>query len=28
VTSCTPEKANAEEILKTNRGHWSIESVP
>jgi hypothetical protein len=26
VTSCTPEKANAEKVLKTNREHWSIEN--
>ena len=26
VTSCNPEKANAEKILKTNREHWSIEN--
>jgi predicted transposase YbfD/YdcC len=26
ITSCTPEKADAEKILKTNREHWSIEN--
>lgn len=26
VTSCTPERANAEKVLKTNRGHWCIEN--
>lgn len=26
VTSCAPEKANAEKILRTNREHWSIEN--
>jgi predicted transposase YbfD/YdcC len=26
VTSCNPEKANAEKVLKTNREHWSIEN--
>ena len=26
VTSCKPEKANAEKVLKTNREHWSIEN--
>jgi predicted transposase YbfD/YdcC len=26
VTSCKPEKANAEKILQTNRAHWSIEN--
>ena len=26
VTSCTPEKANPEKVLKTNREHWSIEN--
>ena len=26
VTSCQPEKANAEKVLKTNREHWSIEN--
>jgi predicted transposase YbfD/YdcC len=26
VTSCTPVKANAERVLKTNREHWSIEN--
>ena len=25
VTSCNPEKANAEKVLKTNREHWGIE---
>jgi len=25
VTSCKPEKANAEKVHKTNREHWSIE---
>ena len=26
VTSCKPEKANAEKVLKTNREHWSIKN--
>ncbi len=26
VTSCTPEQANADKILKTNRDHWCIEN--
>jgi predicted transposase YbfD/YdcC len=26
VTSCKPEKANAEKVLTTNREHWSIEN--
>ena len=26
VTSRRPEEANAERVLKVNRGHWSIES--
>ena len=26
ITSRTRDKADAERILKTNRGHWSIES--
>ncbi len=26
VSSCKPEKANAEKVLKTNREHWSIEN--
>jgi predicted transposase YbfD/YdcC len=26
ITSCKPEKANAEKVLKTNREHWSIEN--
>ncbi|MBL0732475.1 MAG: ISAs1 family transposase [Desulfosarcina sp.] len=26
VTSCTPEQANAEKVLKTNRNHWCIEN--
>jgi predicted transposase YbfD/YdcC len=26
VTSCKPEKANAEKVLKTNREHWRIEN--
>jgi predicted transposase YbfD/YdcC len=25
-TGCTPEKANAAKVLKTNRKHWSIEN--
>jgi predicted transposase YbfD/YdcC len=26
VTSCKSEKANAENVIKTNREHWSIEN--
>lgn len=26
VTSCTPEEANAEKVLNTNRNHWCIEN--
>lgn len=26
ITSCLPEQANADKILKTNRGHWCIEN--
>lgn len=26
ITSKSPEEANAQEVLKTNRGHWSIEN--
>lgn len=26
ITSCTPEQANAEKILETNRNHWCIEN--
>ena len=26
ITSSEPKKANAEKVLKTNRGHWSIEN--
>ena len=26
LTSCTPQKANATKVLKTNREHWSIEN--
>lgn len=26
VTSCTPEEANADQILSTNRNHWCIEN--
>ncbi len=26
VTSCTPEQANAEKVLETNRNHWCIEN--
>ncbi len=26
VTSCKPEQANADKILKTNREHWCIEN--
>ncbi len=26
ITSCKPEQANAEKILKTNRNHWCIEN--
>ena len=26
ITSCTPEKADAKKILKTNREHWGIEN--
>lgn len=28
ITSRTPEQASPERILKVNRGHWTIESVP
>jgi predicted transposase YbfD/YdcC len=26
ITSCTPDQADANHILKTNRGHWCIEN--
>lgn len=26
ITSQTPEQADAQQVLKTNRGHWSIEN--
>lgn len=26
VTSCSPEQANAEKVLETNRNHWCIEN--
>jgi predicted transposase YbfD/YdcC len=26
VTSCTPEEANADKVLNTNRNHWCIEN--
>jgi predicted transposase YbfD/YdcC len=26
ITSCTPAQSNPQHVLKTNRGHWSIEN--
>ena len=26
ITSRTPEQADAQQVLKTNRGHWSVEN--